>query len=80
MINRDNVDTPRGKKKVSVIQFQASQVVLVVKNMSANAGVEKILWISAWQPTPVFLPGGSHGQMNLMDYSRYGYKESDKAE
>ena len=55
-------------------------MVLVVKNMPANAGVEKILWISAWQPTPVFLPGGSHGQMNLMDYSPYGYKESDKAE
>ena len=22
-------------------------------------------WISAWQPTPVFLPGKSHGQRNL---------------
>ena len=27
------------KKKGSVIQFQASQVVLVVKNVPANAGV-----------------------------------------
>ena len=24
---------------------------------SAFPGVEKILWMRAWQPTPVFLPG-----------------------
>ena len=27
--------------------------------------------------TPVFLPGKSHGQQNLMDYSPWGRKESD---
>ena len=32
------------------------------------------------QPTPVFLPGQSHGQRNLMGYSPRGHKESDKAE
>ena len=26
----------------------------------------KILWRRAWQPTPVFLPGESHGQRSLM--------------
>ena len=50
---------------------RASQVVLVVKNLPANAGdktcrvdpwVGKILWRRAWQSTPVFLPGESHGQ------------------
>ena len=25
-------------------------------------------WRRAWQPTPVFLPGESHGQKNLEDY------------
>ena len=25
-----------------------------------------ILWRRAWQPTPVFLPGESHGQRNLV--------------
>jgi len=79
LINRDSADTPR-KRKVSVTQFQASPVLLVVKNVPANAGVEKILWISAWRPTLVFLPGGSHGQMSLVDYSPYGHKESDTAE
>ena len=31
--------------------------------------VGKIPWRRAWQPTPVFLPGESHGQRNLVGYS-----------
>ena len=33
-----------------------------------------------WQPTSVFLPGESHGQRNLADYSPWGRKESDMFE
>ena len=33
-----------------------------------------------WQPTPVFLPGESHGQRTLAGYSPSGHKESDTAE
>ena len=29
------------------------------------------------QPTPVFLPGESHGQRSLAGYSLWGHKESD---
>ena len=29
----------------------------------------------AWQPTPVFLPGESHGQRSLAGYSPWGHKE-----
>ena len=29
-------------------------------------------------PTPVFLPGKSHGQRSLVDYSPYGRKETDR--
>ena len=29
------------------------------------------------QPTPVFLPGKSHGQGSLVGYSLWGCKESD---
>ena len=63
----------------------ASQVVLVVKNLSANAGdirdagsipVSKIPWRRAWQPTPVFLPGKSHGQRSLVGYNPRSCKES----
>ena len=32
----------------------------------------------AWQPTPVFLPGESHGQRGLAGYSPWGPKESDR--
>jgi len=30
--------------------------------------VGKILWRRKWQPTPVFLPGESHGQSTLVGY------------
>ena len=35
-----------------------------------------ILWRRKWQPTPVFLPGKSHGQSSLVVYSPQGRKES----
>ena len=31
-------------------------------------------------PTPVLLPGKSHGQRSLTGYSPWGYKESDMTE
>ena len=34
-------------------------------------------WRRKWQPTPVFLPGESHGQRSLVGYSPRGRKESD---
>ena len=67
----------------------ASQVVLVVKNLPADAGdmrcgfdpwVGKIPWRRAWQPTAVFLPGESHGQRRLVGYSPWGHKELDMTE
>ena len=56
----------------------ASQVVLVVKNLLANAGYVKDASSipgledpleKEWQPTPVFLPRESHRQRNLAGYS-----------
>ena len=41
-----------------------------------NPWVGKISWKRKWQPTPVFLPGKSHGWRNLVGYSPYGRKES----
>ena len=32
-----------------------------------------------WQPTPVFLPGKSHGQRSLAGYGPWGLKESETA-
>ena len=42
--------------------------------------VGKIPWRRAGQPTPVFLPGESHGQRGLVSYSPWGHKESDTTE
>ena len=40
----------------------------------------KIPWRRKWQPTPVFLPGESHGWRTLVGYSPQGHKESDMTE
>ena len=40
----------------------------------------KTPWRREWQPTPVFLPGESHGQMNLLGYSPWDHKELDTTE
>ena len=45
-----------------------------------NPWVGKICWSRKWQPTPVFLPGKSHGQRCLVGYSLWGHKESDRSE
>ena len=40
----------------------------------------KIPWRSIWHPTPVFLPGESHGRRSLAGCSPLGCKESDTTE
>ena len=42
--------------------------------------VGKITWRRKWLPTPVPLPGKSHGQRSLVGYSPWGHKESDTTE
>ena len=42
--------------------------------------VRKIPWRRKWQPTPVHLPGKSHGQRSLVDCSPWDHKESDMTE
>ena len=42
--------------------------------------VRKTPWRRKWQPTPVFLPGESHGQSSLVGYSPRGGEESGVTE
>ena len=62
----------------------------MVKNPPADAGdvrdvglilgqEEEMTWRSTWQPTPVLLPGESHGQRSLSGLQSIGHKESDVA-
>ena len=50
------------------------------EDMWYDLWVWKIPWRRKWQPTPVFLPGESHGQRRLVGYSPRGRKESDTTE
>src|SRR5574337_504401 len=54
----------------------------VVKNLPAKQDlrVGKFPWRRKWQPTPVFLPGKSHGWRSLVGYSPWGRKKSDTTE
>ena len=45
-----------------------------------NPWVGKIPWRRERQPTPVFLPGESHGQRSLVGYSPKAHRESDRTE
>ena len=45
-----------------------------------DSWVRKIPWRREWQPTPVFLPGKSHGQRSLERYGPRGCRESDTSE
>ena len=75
---------------IIIYVYKASQVMLVVKNPPANAGdykrhmfdpwVGTVPWSKKWHPTPVYLPGESHGQKRLAGYSPWGCTESDMTE
>ena len=38
-------------------------------------GHKAVLWRRQWHPTPVLLPGESHGWRGLVSYSPWGHKE-----
>ena len=68
---------------------QHSQLALGVKNPPANSEDIRDMgsipgsgtpWSRAWQPTPVFLPGESHGQKSLGGYRPWGRTELDATE
>ena len=42
--------------------------------------VRTLPWRRAWQPTPAFWPGESHGQKSLAGYSPWGCRELDTTE
>ena len=50
------------------------------KRWGFSPWVGKIPWRRAWQPTPAFLPGESHGQRSLVGYRPWGRKESETTE
>ena len=39
-----------------------------------NPWVRKIPWRREWEPSPIFLPGKSHGEKRLVSYTPWGHK------
>ena len=45
------------------------------RRLGSSPWVRKSPWRWKWHPTPVFLPGESHGQRSLAGYSPRGHRE-----
>ena len=67
-------------------QKAKNRVAKMVKNLSTvreawvwSLGWEDP-WRGGWQPTPVFLPGESHGQRNLVGYSAWDHTKFSMTE
>ena len=71
-------------KLLSFSKQSPSQVALVVKNPPPSArdvrDASLTPWRREWQPTPVFLPGESHAQRDLVGCSPRGHKDLDTTE
>ena len=69
-----------------ILSIWASLVVQKLKRLlqcrrpGFDPWVRKIPWRRKWQPTPVYLPGESHGWRSLVGYSPWGRKGSDTTE
>ena len=66
----------------SAFSFCPGHHELLIKNpgnagdTSLIPGSVKIPWSRKWHPTPVFLPGKSHGQRSLVGYRPQGYRRA----
>ena len=50
------------------------------RRLRFNPWIRKLSWKRNWLPTPVLLPGKSHGQRSLVGCSLWGCEESDATE
>ena len=53
---------------------------LVFNDLHTLWNTSHFFWIRQWQPTPVLLPGKSHGWRSLVGCSPWGCEESDTTE
>ena len=52
----------------------------VILKSRVDLWVGKIHWRREWKPSPVLMPGESHGQKTLAGYSLWGHKRLDTTE
>ena len=60
--------------------YGSDHELLIAKFRLKLTKVGKNIWRRQWHPTPVLLPGKSHGQRSLVGYSPWGGEESDTTE
>jgi len=68
------------EKEASLVAQRLKSVCLQCGRRGFDPWVGKIPWRRKRLPTPVFLPGESHGRRSLMGYSPWSHKESDTTE
>ena len=64
-------------------ELQNSQKTITNNKMAISTQLSIItlnIWRRHWHPTPVVLPGKSHGRRSLVGCSPWGHKESDTTE
>ena len=70
-------------KKAKWLSGEALQIAVKRREAKSKGEKERYKHLNGrrqWQPTPVLLPGKSHGQRSLVGYSPWGRKESDMTE
>ena len=67
--------TPVGHYRVLIRIPSAIQQVMVIYFIYSS-----VYWRRHWHPTPVLLPGKSHGRRSLVGCSPWGREESDMTE
>ena len=83
ILNPSHPLPPQMLERVGLLISRAFLVAQMVKDLPAvqetrfSSCIGKFPWRTEWQPTPVLLPGESHGQRSLVGYSPWRHKESD---
>ena len=73
--------------QLSHLYMTTGKTIALTRRTSVGKVMSRLLILSRfvigrrqWQPTPVLLPGKSHGWRNLVGWSPWGHEESDKTE
>ena len=61
---------------ISLISNDGEHLFIASLAIYISPWVKRIPWRRKWQPTPVFLPGKSHGWKSLAGYSSWGQKRA----
>ena len=77
---RPFMTSPNLNSLPSLVAQAVKSICLQCRRPRFDPWVEKIPWRRRWQPTPVLLPGESHGWKSLVGYNPWGRKESDTTE